>query len=134
MRAFKRLVRALHGAGIEVILDLVFNHTAEGGLDGPTTSFRGLDNATYYLIDPTTGKYLDYSGCGNSLNCNHPVVRDFILDCHHRPVDGGHLAGKTPTGNGTAGGNFESWFIVRDDRRGQRRRDRSQHNQGEQES
>jgi glycogen operon protein len=78
---FKRLVKALHAAGIEVILDLVFNHTGEGPLDGPTSSFRGLDNALYYLTDPASGRYLDYSGCGNSLNCNHPVVRDLILDC-----------------------------------------------------
>jgi glycogen operon protein len=78
---FKRLVHALHAAGIEVILDLVFNHTGEGGVAGPTTSFRGLDNAIYYLTDAASGAYLDYSGCGNSMNCNHPVVRDLILDC-----------------------------------------------------
>jgi isoamylase len=81
IREFKQLVRALHAAGIEVILDLVFNHTGEGQRDGPTSSFRGIDNATYYIADPRTGAYHDYTGCGNTLNCNHPVVRDLILDC-----------------------------------------------------
>lgn len=77
---FKTMVKALHDAGIEVILDMVFNHTAEGDQHGPTLSYRGLDNQTYYLLDPTTGNYPNYSGCGNTLNCNHPVVRDLILD------------------------------------------------------
>ncbi len=77
---FKTMVRELHRAGIEVILDVVFNHTAEGGADGPTLSFRGLDNAIYYLLD-ADGGYLNFSGCGNTVNCNHPVVRDFIIDC-----------------------------------------------------
>jgi glycogen operon protein len=79
---FKFLVRELHRAGIEVILDVVFNHTAEGG-GSPTDrtfSFRGIDNAIYYMADKHTGKYLDYSGCGNTLNCNHPVVRELVLD------------------------------------------------------
>jgi glycogen operon protein len=78
-RSFKAMVRALHEAGIEVILDIVFNHTGEGDEHGPTCSFRGLDNETYYLADPRTGKYLDFSGCGNTLRCNHPVVRSLIL-------------------------------------------------------
>ena len=76
---FKRMVKALHDAGIEVILDMVFNHTAEGDERGPTLCFRGLDNKIYYLLDPETGKYANFSGCGNTLNCNHPVVRWLIL-------------------------------------------------------
>jgi glycogen operon protein len=76
----KALVKALHAAGIEVILDVVFNHTAEGDERGPTLSFRGLDNKVYYLLTPEGG-YRNYSGCGNTLNCNHPAVRDFVLDC-----------------------------------------------------
>ena len=77
---FKAMVKALHEAGIEVILDMVFNHTGEGDpATGATFCFRGLDNETYYLLDPDSGRYLDYSGCGNTLNCNHPVVRDMIL-------------------------------------------------------
>ena len=75
------MVKALHEAGIEVILDIVFNHTAEGDERGATFCFRGLDNPIYYLLEPKTGKYLNYSGCGNTLNCNHPVVRFQILDC-----------------------------------------------------
>ncbi len=90
---FKRLVKALHEVGIEVILDMVFNHTAEGDERGPTYSFRGLDNATYYLLDPTTGAYLNYSGCGNTLNCNHPVVRDLILDALRYWVTEMHVDG-----------------------------------------
>ncbi len=78
---FKTMVKALHAAGIEVILDVVFNHTAEGDERGPTLSFRGLDNSVYYLVDPNTGAYSNFSGCGNTLNCNHPVVRDLVLDC-----------------------------------------------------
>jgi len=78
---FKSMVKALHEAGIEVILDMVFNHTAEGDEKQGTISFRGLDNSVYYIIAPDTGEYLDFSGCGNTLNCNHPVVRDMILDC-----------------------------------------------------
>ncbi len=78
---FKNLVKAFHKAGIEVILDVVFNHTAEGNQMGPTVSFRGLDNSIYYLIDPYSGEYHNYTGCGNTINCNHPVVRDMILEC-----------------------------------------------------
>lgn len=77
---FRDMVKAFHRAGIEVILDIVFNHTAEGGMDGPTTSFRGIDNTIYYLLDPETREYLNYSGCGNTLNCNHPIVRNLIMD------------------------------------------------------
>jgi len=80
VKEFKTMVRELHRAGIEVILDMVFNHTAEGGEDGPTFCFRGFDNAIWYMLDEQ-GRYLNFSGCGNTLNCNHPVVRDFIVDC-----------------------------------------------------
>ncbi len=76
---FRTLVKHLHKAGIEVILDMVFNHTGEAGRKGPIYHFKGLDNAVYYLLDPKTGAYLDYSGCGNTVNCNHPVVRELIL-------------------------------------------------------
>ncbi len=77
---FKEMVRELHKAQIEVILDVVFNHTAEGDQTGPTLHFRGLDNCVYYLLTKE-GYYLNFSGCGNSLKANHPVVSDFILDC-----------------------------------------------------
>jgi isoamylase len=78
---FKAMVRALHDAGIEVILDVVYNHTAEGGTLGPTLSFRGIDNAAYYQLeagDPS--RYLDYTGCGNSLNVRHPHALQLIMD------------------------------------------------------
>jgi glycogen operon protein len=79
VREFKEMVRAFHRAGIEVILDVVYNHTCEGNENGPTISFRGLDNVIYYLLDKE-GRYYNFSGCGNTLNCNHPVVRDLIID------------------------------------------------------
>jgi glycogen operon protein len=81
VREFKELVLALHKAGIEVILDVVFNHTAEGGRDGPTYSFRGVDNNAYYIMHRAGKTYANYTGCGNTVNCNHPLVRQFILDC-----------------------------------------------------
>jgi glycogen operon protein len=81
VREFKEMVRALHRAGIEVILDIVFNHTAEGNERGPTFSLRGLDNQIYYMLDENQRYYKNYSGCGNTVNCNHPVVRTFIMDC-----------------------------------------------------
>ncbi|HLA76781.1 MAG TPA: isoamylase [Vicinamibacteria bacterium] len=90
---FREMVKALHQAGIEVILDMVFNHTGEGEEDGPVVSFRGLDNATYYLMDRQTGKYLDFSACGNTLNCNHPVVRTLILSCLRYWVTEMHVDG-----------------------------------------
>jgi isoamylase len=93
VREFRQLVKAMHQAGIEVILDMVFNHTAEGASDGPTWSFRGIDNATYYILDPWTGRYLNYSGCGNTVNCNNPVVRDFIVDCLRYWVTEMHVDG-----------------------------------------
>ncbi|MFD7656759.1 glycogen debranching protein GlgX [Actinosynnema sp. NPDC059797] len=77
---FKNLVKQLHRAGIEVVLDVVFNHTAEGNELGPTMSFRGLDNRVYYMLTPD-GHYYNFSGTGNTVNCNHPVVRGFVLDC-----------------------------------------------------
>ena len=77
---FREMIRAFHAAGIEVILDVVFNHTGEGDERGRTYSFRGLDNDLYYLLDGN-GKYLNFSGVGNTVNCNHPVVRDLILTC-----------------------------------------------------
>ena len=76
----KNLIKELHAAGIEVILDVVFNHTAEGDHRGPTISFRGIDNRSYYMLTPD-GYYFNFSGCGNTLNCNHPVVRNLVLDC-----------------------------------------------------
>ncbi len=79
--AFKYMVSELHKAGIEVILDIVFNHTAEGDEHGPTISFRGLDNPIYYMLKKDKRFYRNYSGCGNTVNCNHPVVRQFIIDC-----------------------------------------------------
>ncbi|HEY9595008.1 MAG TPA: alpha-amylase family glycosyl hydrolase, partial [Spirochaetia bacterium] len=79
---FKEMVRALHAAGIEVILDIVFNHTAEGDATGPCLSFRGLDNSIYYMLDDSDPRvYRNYSGCGNTMNCNHPIVRTLIMDC-----------------------------------------------------
>ncbi|MDQ1318425.1 MAG: isoamylase [Candidatus Poribacteria bacterium] len=76
----KALVRDLHKNGIEVILDVVFNHTAEGNENGPYISYRGIDNKTYYMLTPE-GYYYNFSGCGNTLNCNNPIVRNMILDC-----------------------------------------------------
>jgi len=77
---FKNMVKHLHKSGIEVILDVVFNHTAEGNENGPTISFRGVDNQTYYMLTPE-GYYFNFSGCGNTVNCNNPVVRNMVLDC-----------------------------------------------------
>ncbi len=74
---FKEMVRALHQAGLEVYLDMVFNHSGEGGYQGTTSSFRGIDNQIYYLLG-TDKEYLNFSGCGNTMNCNHPVVRELI--------------------------------------------------------
>ena len=77
---FRDLVKALHRAGIEVILDVVYNHTAEGDHQGPTLSFRGLDNATYYLLESDRARYANYTGTGNTLNANNAVVRRLIRD------------------------------------------------------
>jgi isoamylase len=77
---FRDMVKALHRAGLEVILDVVFNHTAEGDDRGPTLSFRGLDNPTYYILETDRSRYANYTGTGNTLNANHPIVRRMILD------------------------------------------------------
>lgn len=76
----KELVKILHENGIEVILDVVFNHTAEGDENGQFISFKGFDNNIYYLLTPE-GKYHNFSGCGNTMNCNHPIVQNMIIDC-----------------------------------------------------
>src|SRR6478672_8266468 len=90
----KNLIKELHKAGIEVILDVVFNHTAEGDHRGPTISFKGLSNTAYYIIHPTQPEYyMDYSGCGNTVNANHPIVQKFILDCLHYWVEEMHVDG-----------------------------------------
>jgi isoamylase len=78
---FMWMVRELHRAGIEVILDIAINHTAEGNELGPTLSFRGIDNPTYYILEEPGRYYKNFTGTGNTLNCNHPVVREFILTC-----------------------------------------------------
>jgi len=77
---FRDMVKALHRAGIEIILDVVFNHTAEGDHSGPTLSFKGVDNSTYYILEQDRSRYGNYSGTGNTLNANHPIVRRAILD------------------------------------------------------
>jgi glycogen operon protein len=78
---FRHLVKAFHRAGIEIILDVVFNHTAEGGENGPTLSYRGLENRAYYILGrPDQSRYANYSGCGNTLNGNHSIVRRMIMD------------------------------------------------------
>ena len=88
----KNLILQLHKNGIEVILDVVFNHTAEGNENGPTISYRGIDNRTYYLLTPE-GYYYNFSGCGNTLNCNNSVVRNCILDCLRYWVTDYHVDG-----------------------------------------
>jgi len=77
---FRDMVKALHRAGLEIILDVVFNHTAEGDENGPTVCFRGLENRAYYILEPDRARYANYSGTGNTLNANHPLVRRLILD------------------------------------------------------
>ncbi|HEY5954267.1 MAG TPA: glycogen debranching protein GlgX [Terrimicrobiaceae bacterium] len=82
LTGFRDLVKALHKAGIEVILDVVFNHTGESDEAGPTICMRGIDNSVYYMLDPSDrSRYLNYTGCGNTVNCNHPAVRRMILEC-----------------------------------------------------
>ena len=78
----KTLIRSLNENGIEVFLDVVFNHTAEGNENGPFISFKGFDNNIYYMLTPE-GHYYNFSGCGNTLNCNHPIVQQMIVDCLH---------------------------------------------------
>jgi glycogen operon protein len=82
VREFRDLVKALHRAGIEVILDVVFNHTSEGNQNGPTINLRGQDNSTFYLLEAYDRQYYsNYSGCGNTLNCNHPITAKMLEDC-----------------------------------------------------
>lgn len=90
---FRDMVKALHRADIEVILDVVFNHTAEGDHNGPTLSFRGLDNSSYYILQQDRSRYADYSGTGNTLNANHPIVRRLILDSLRYWVQEMHVDG-----------------------------------------
>jgi isoamylase len=90
---FRDMVKALHRAGIEVILDVVFNHTAEGNHRGPTLSFRGLDNTTYYILEADRSRYADYSGTGNTLNTNNPIVRRMIVDSLRYWVETMHVDG-----------------------------------------
>jgi isoamylase len=90
---FRDMVKALHRAGIEVILDVVFNHTAEGNQNGPTLSFRGLENSVYYILEHDPSLYTNYSGTGNTLNGNHPVVRRMILDSLQYWVEQMHVDG-----------------------------------------
>ena len=89
---FKQMVRALHEAGIEVILDVVFNHTAEGNHLGPTVSFKGLQNDVYYMLNDD-GTYKNYSGCGNTVNGNHPICRELIFHCLRHWVYNYHIDG-----------------------------------------
>ena len=91
---FREMVKVFHKAGIEVILDVVFNHTAEAGADGPVFSLRGIENKTYYTLDPDDpSHYLDYTGCGNTLNANHSIVRRMIMDCLKSWVTEFHVDG-----------------------------------------
>ena len=93
IKAFKRLVKALHEAGIEIILDMVFNHTGEGDITCPTWSYRALAASVYYLIEPTHGAYRNDTGCGNTVNANHPIVQDLIIDCLRYWVTEMHVDG-----------------------------------------
>jgi glycogen operon protein len=92
VRQFKEMVRELHAAGIEVILDVVFNHTAEGNEQGPTFGFKGLENRVYYMLNDD-GTYRNYSGCGNTVNGNHPIVREMIFHCLRHWVHNYHIDG-----------------------------------------
>ncbi|MBQ2822679.1 MAG: glycogen debranching protein GlgX [Thermoguttaceae bacterium] len=94
VREFKEMVLALHQAGIEVILDVVFNHTAEGNEFGPTLSFKGLENSVYYILEKhDRSRFTNYSGCGNTVNGNHPVVRELIFNCLRYWVHNFHIDG-----------------------------------------
>lgn len=90
---FRDMVKALHKAGIEVILDVVYNHSSEGGEDGPTYCFRGIDNTTYYMLEPDKSKYINYAGTGNTLNANQSIVRRMIIDSLHFWVKVMHVDG-----------------------------------------
>ncbi|MBZ5859370.1 glycogen debranching protein GlgX [Flavihumibacter profundi] len=93
LNEFRDMVKALHAAGIEVILDVVYNHTAEGGNSGPTFSYRGIDNSVYYLLEKDDCSYLNFSGCGNTINANQSIVRRMILDSLHFWVTEMHVDG-----------------------------------------
>jgi len=94
LREFRDMVKSLHKAGIEVILDVVFNHTDEGDENGPTFSFRGIDNRTYYFLVPWELQYyMNFSGCGNTFNCNHPVAQKLIVECLRYWVNEAHVDG-----------------------------------------
>jgi len=90
---FRDMVKALHRAGIEVILDIAFNHTGEGDHTGPTICFRGLENVVYYMLQPDRRYYQNYSGCGNTVNCNHSIVRRMIRQCLRYWVQEFHVDG-----------------------------------------
>ena len=90
---FRDMVKAMHQAGIEVILDVVFNHSAEGGHDGPTYCFKGLENKAYYMLNHGRNEYLDYTGCGNTMNANHSIVRRIIRDSLRYWVSEMHVDG-----------------------------------------
>jgi isoamylase len=94
LQEFRDLVKALHKAGIEVILDVVFNHTDEGNDQGPVFSFKGIDNGVYYFLSPGDKRfYFDYSGCGNTFNCNQPISQKLIIDCLRYWVRETHVDG-----------------------------------------
>ncbi len=94
LNEFRDMVKALHKAGIEVILDVVFNHTDEGNHLGPAFSFKGIDNRTYYFLVPWDMQYyLDFSGCGNTFNCNHPIAQKLIVECLRYWVREAHVDG-----------------------------------------
>ncbi|MCB0212415.1 MAG: glycogen debranching enzyme, partial [Anaerolineae bacterium] len=94
VKEFRDMVKALHEAGIEVILDVVFNHTDEGNHQGPTFCFKGIDNKTYYyLVSDNKQYYYDYTGCGNTFNCNHPIGEKFIWECLKYWVQEMHVDG-----------------------------------------
>ena len=90
---FRDMVKAFHRAGIEIILDVVFNHTNEGDHKGPTMSFRGLENSVYYILEDNQADYANYSGCGNAVNANHSIVRRLIMDCLRYWVADMHIDG-----------------------------------------
>ncbi|HMK65877.1 MAG TPA: glycogen debranching protein GlgX [Thermodesulfobacteriota bacterium] len=90
---FRDMVKALHRAGIEVILDVVYNHTAEGPETGPTLSYRGLENRAYYILDHSSGRYADFSGCGNTFNAGNSIARRMIIDSLHYWVQEMHIDG-----------------------------------------
>ena len=113
---FKTMVQALHRAGIEVILDVVFNHTAEGNESGPMLSFKGLDNSVYYRLLPDKSRYENVTGCGNTVNCEHPQVRALIVECLKYWVEEMHVDGfrfdlATVLGRDGSGFNERSEFF-----------------------